>query len=206
VLLLNYNMVNFLMVGLIKSTLLENTMTSAERVLEYGQLEAEGSLESDHAPHQGDNHLWPSKGQMEFMHVSLTYSQGEESGEVMRPVLDNLSFSVAPGEKVFFDSIDDVQIFAPLFSLQIGIVGRTGAGKSSLAAALFRTVELSRGHISIDKIDVAQLGLHKLRSKLSVILQDPQLFSGTLRFNIDPGRNFNDKQIWDALDKVIGKM
>lgn len=96
-------------------------------------------------------------------------------------VLKGISFTVEGGEKV-------------------GIVGRTGAGKSSLTLALFRIIEAAGGSISIDGIDVAELGLHSLRSRLTIIPQDPVLFSGTLRMNIDPLDQYSDAEIWTALE------
>ena len=95
-------------------------------------------------------------------------------------MLKGISFSITPGEKV-------------------GIVGRTGAGKSSLTLALFRIIEPAGGAIEIDGISIAELGLHDLRPKLTILPQDPVLFSGSLRDNIDPFGHYNDTQIWDSL-------
>jgi ABC-type multidrug transport system fused ATPase/permease subunit len=91
-------------------------------------------------------------------------------------------------------------VFAP--EMQVGIVGRTGAGKSSLITALFRLAEVSSGRIQIDGIDTALIGLHDLRSKISIIPQEPVLFSGTLRENLDPFSKYSDAALWDALTKV----
>ncbi|KAJ2595376.1 hypothetical protein H4R99_005380 [Coemansia sp. RSA 1722] len=96
-------------------------------------------------------------------------------------VLDNLSFTVKRHEKV-------------------GIVGRTGAGKSSITYALMRLVEPESGHIKIDGIDISTLGLYDLRSKITIIPQDPVLFNGTIRDNLDPEQKYTDKEVWDAIN------
>ena len=83
---------------------------------------------------------------------------------------------------------------------KIGIVGRTGAGKSSLTLALFRIVEASEGSIIIDEQNIGFLGLGKLRSRLTIIPQDPVLFSGSMRMNLDPFNQYSDKNVWDALE------
>ncbi|CAG2238211.1 ABCC5 [Mytilus edulis] len=120
---------------------------------------------------------WPNEGRIIFSKVEMKYRDN------MQPVLRNISFDLHP-------------------QMKIGIVGRTGAGKSSLAAALFRLVQLSEGHIYIDGVDVSQIALKVLRSRLSTIPQDPVLFAGTLRYNLDPFGKHPDSELWSSLENV----
>lgn len=83
---------------------------------------------------------------------------------------------------------------------KVGIVGRTGAGKSSLTLCLFRILEAAGGRIVIDDVEVSILGLHQLRSRLTILPQDPVLFSGSLRMNLDPFDKYTDQQVWNALE------
>lgn len=136
----------------------ETDLVSVERVLTYSEIAQEAPPE---IPSNRPDPQWPSGGAIEFRNVVLRYREGLEL------VLQDTTFDVKPSEK-------------------IGIVGRTGAGKSSLMVALFRLVELTSGSILIDGVDISQIGLHDLRSKLSMIPQDPTLFEGTVRFNLDP--------------------
>ncbi|PNF26812.1 hypothetical protein B7P43_G17381 [Cryptotermes secundus] len=161
--------------GIRQSAELETQMTSVERVLEYSRIEKEPSLESPPGRKPKDD--WPSQGVIMFDKVFLTYSKDEP------PVLKNVSFVLRPAEKV-------------------GVVGRTGAGKSSLIAALFRLADISSGQIQIDGIDIASIGLHDLRSKISIIPQEPVLFSGSLRENLDPFSEYSDAALWAALAEV----
>lgn len=85
---------------------------------------------------------------------------------------------------------------------KIGVVGRTGAGKSSMMAVLFRLIEISSGSIIIDGVDISKLGLKRLRSRLSIIPQDPLIFSGTIRTNLDPFSQHDDAELWDALRRA----
>ncbi|XP_058461288.1 probable multidrug resistance-associated protein lethal(2)03659 [Malaya genurostris] len=160
--------------GMRQSAELENQMVSVERVTEYTNLKPEPPLESEHKYRPQRN--WPEDGMIKFSNVDLSYSDDGEK------VLKDLNFTIWPNEK-------------------IGIVGRTGAGKSSLIQALFRLAPYE-GVIEIDGLDTKTLGLKDLRSKISIIPQDPILFSGTLRSNLDPFEEKNDEQLWDVLDQV----
>uniref|UniRef100_A0A8C1SXZ8 ATP-binding cassette sub-family C member 5 n=1 Tax=Cyprinus carpio TaxID=7962 RepID=A0A8C1SXZ8_CYPCA len=154
----------------------EARFTSVERINHYiKNLESEGPRQicGSSAPASS----WPEEGRITFQNVEMRYRDD------LPLVLKNLSFSVLPEETV-------------------GIVGRTGSGKSSLGVALFRLVELSRGSIIIDGVNIAHIGLEDLRSKLSVIPQEPVLFIGTVRSNLDPWDQYTDAQIWEALEKT----
>uniref|UniRef100_A0A0U9HVH0 Putative ABCC protein n=1 Tax=Chrysomela populi TaxID=154003 RepID=A0A0U9HVH0_CHRPP len=150
---------------------LENQMTSVERVQEYADLQPEAE-ESVRKPPK----YWPERGAVEFRDMSLRYAPEQPC------VLKNLSFLVSAGEKV-------------------GIVGRTGAGKSSLIQALFRLASIE-GSILIDDVDTKSVSFKTLRSKISIIPQEPVLFSGTLRKNLDPFDEYKDETLWDALEQV----
>ena len=149
----------------------ETQMVSTERVLEYGKLEQEADFRIENRPLSVD---WPDKGCVIYNHVTLRYSRE------LPPVLKDITFKINPAERV-------------------GIVGRTGAGKSSLISVLFRLVEPDSGKVIIDSIDTQSLGLHELREKVSIIPQDPTLFSGTIRNNLDPFGVYTDDKLWDAL-------
>ncbi|XP_056634445.1 ATP-binding cassette subfamily C member 4-like isoform X1 [Diorhabda sublineata] len=151
-----------------------NQMTSVERILQYTKLDQEGPFESPKGKSPKEN--WPRRGRIEFRNLSLKYVENEP------PVLNNLNFFAMPGEK-------------------IGIVGRTGAGKSSLTAALFRLTTIE-GSIFIDGVDTTKLGLTDLRKRISIIPQEPVLFSESLRYNLDPLGEYDDRQIWDVLEQV----
>ncbi|XP_077091657.1 ATP-binding cassette sub-family C member 8 isoform X2 [Siphateles boraxobius] len=118
---------------------------------------------------------WPKYGEIQIQNLSVRYDTS------LRPVLRHVNAHIKPGQKV-------------------GICGRTGSGKSSFSLALFRMVDSFEGQIIIDGIDIAKLPLQTLRSKFSIILQDPILFSGTIRFNLDPERKATDKMLWEALE------
>ncbi|KAK0163812.1 hypothetical protein PV328_002505 [Microctonus aethiopoides] len=120
---------------------------------------------------------WPENGTIEFNNVALKYRENSPI------VLKNISFRVLAGEK-------------------LGIAGRTGSGKSSLISALFRLVELHNGCIKIDGIDISTISMKQLRSKLAIIPQDPMIFSGTIRFNLDPWKVKTDEELWIILEKT----
>jgi ATP-binding cassette, subfamily C (CFTR/MRP), member 4 len=149
-------------------------MVSVERVIEYTHLTPEAPTHTDVQPDEG----WPHAGQIEFNSLSLTYPSTNQR------VLNDISINVPPGCK-------------------IGIVGRTGAGKSSLLQALFRLVEPEPiNSIIIDGIPTGTLGLTDLRSRISIIPQEPFCFKGTIRYNLDPFGKYSDDQLWRALESV----
>ena len=149
----------------------ETNIVAVERLKEYSETQREANWEKE-----SDEKLktWPVKAKIQFKNASARYREG------LPLVLKNLSFEVEAEEKV-------------------GIVGRTGAGKSSVTLALFRIIELDSGQICIDDIDIATMGLHCLRNKLTIIPQEPVLFSGSLRMNLDPFNTYSDEDLWKAL-------
>jgi len=151
----------------------ETNIVAVERVKEYSEtLEQEASWE-DGQNKPADE--WPQSGAVTFQDYGMRYRAGLDL------VVKNISVDISGGQTV-------------------GIVGRTGAGKSSLTVALFRLVEPAEGRILIDGEDVAKLALHDLRKRLTIIPQDPVLFSGTLRVNLDPFNIHQDDEIWKALE------
>ncbi|XP_038064939.1 multidrug resistance-associated protein 4-like [Patiria miniata] len=155
-----------------QSAELENQMISVERVCEYIDIKPEAPLQTDHKPPSD----WPQCGGITLQDVSLRYS---DDGPL---VLREINCVIKPNEKV-------------------GIVGRTGAGKSSLMTVLMRLAEPT-GTVMIDGINTGLIGLHDLRKKVSFIPQDPVLFSGTLRKNLDPFSEHSDSDIWRAVEEV----
>ncbi|XP_069884465.1 ATP-binding cassette sub-family C member 3 [Dipodomys merriami] len=151
---------------------LESNIVAVERVKDYSRIETEAPwvIEGSRPPKD-----WPLKGEVKFQNYSVRYRPGLDL------VLRNLTLHVRGGEKV-------------------GIVGRTGAGKSSMTLSLFRILEAAEGEILIDGLNVANIGLHDLRSQLTIIPQDPILFSGTLRMNLDPFNHYSEEDIWKALE------
>ncbi|XP_058399729.1 ATP-binding cassette sub-family C member 2 [Diceros bicornis minor] len=150
---------------------IETNVVAVERINEYINVENEAPWVTDKRPPAG----WPSKGEIQFSNYQVRY----------RPELD----LVLKGITCDIKSTE-----------KIGVVGRTGAGKSSLTNGLFRILEAAGGQIIIDGVDIASIGLHDLREKLTIIPQDPILFSGTLRMNLDPFNNYSDEEIWEALE------
>ncbi|BBN11589.1 protein MpABCC11 [Marchantia polymorpha subsp. ruderalis] len=152
---------------------IENKMVAVERISQYSDLPSEAPLviEGSQPPPS-----WPQEGTIMLQDLKLRYRPNTPL------VLKGLSLTIRGGERV-------------------GVVGRTGSGKSTLLQALFRLVEPASGRIIVDGIDIGTLGLSDLRSKLAIIPQEPTLFEGTVRTNIDPLGVYSDKEIWDTLEK-----
>ncbi|TVU35823.1 hypothetical protein EJB05_17730, partial [Eragrostis curvula] len=155
------------------SCFLENKMVSVERIVQFTNIpsEAEWSIKGC-LPVAN----WPTDGAIDVIDLKVRYRPNSPV------VLKGVTISIHAGEK-------------------IGVVGRTGSGKSTLIQALFRMVEPSEGKIIIDGVDIGTLGLHDLRSKMGIIPQEPVLFEGTIRSNIDPLQQYSDHDIWLALDR-----
>ena len=152
-------------------------MTAVERVLEYCALEQEppAQVPKDQRPPTN----WPSRGTIAFEDVCMSHSPDPDAPLA----LSHISLDIHAAEK-------------------IGIVGRTGAGKSSFIQSLFRMGTLVQGHILVDGIDIASLGLDDVRRHISIIPQDPVLFTGTMRSNLDQFGDYADAEIWRALEQV----
>lgn len=153
------------------SSELETNIVAVERVHEYTKVKREAPWVTDKRP----PHSWPSKGEIQFVDYKVRYRPELEL------VLQGITCSIGSTEKV-------------------GVVGRTGAGKSSLTNCLFRVLEAAGGKIIIDGLDIATIGLHDLRQNLTIIPQDPVLFTGTLRMNLDPFDQYTDEEVWKALE------
>uniref|UniRef100_A0A3Q1HRQ0 ATP-binding cassette, sub-family C (CFTR/MRP), member 3 n=1 Tax=Anabas testudineus TaxID=64144 RepID=A0A3Q1HRQ0_ANATE len=151
---------------------LESNIVAVERVKEYSETKTEAPWDVEDKKPLPE---WPMEGNVQFYNYSVRYREGLDL------VLKNLTLDIKGGEK-------------------IGIVGRTGAGKSSMTLCLFRLLEAAAGEITIDKVKIAEIGLHDLRSKLTIIPQEPVLFSGTLRMNLDPFEKYSDEEVWKALE------
>ncbi|CAF95602.1 unnamed protein product [Tetraodon nigroviridis] len=152
---------------------LEVQMAAVKKVNSFLNTESEnydGSMDASQVPEN-----WPQSGEIKIQDLCVRYDP------VLKPVLKHVNAYITPGQKV-------------------GICGRTGSGKSSLSLAFFNMVDIFEGKIVIDGIDICQLPLQTLRSRLSIILQDPILFSGSIRFNLDPERTCSDERLWEALE------
>jgi ATP-binding cassette subfamily C (CFTR/MRP) protein 1 len=152
----------------------ESGLINVERIHQFTELPQELP---DIMPKNRPPKEWPTSGEIKFENVSMRYKTDSNL------VLKDISLTIKPGQTV-------------------GIVGRSGSGKTSLMLALFRMVELFSGRILIDSIDIAKIGLLDLRSKISIIPQEPTIFSGSLRSNIDPFGEHHDFEIWNALESV----
>ena len=165
------NVLNYLVVS---TSDIETNIVAVERIMEYGSLLQEADWESKES--QRPPETWPDKGQIKFEKFDMRYREG------MDLVLHSISCNIEAGEKV-------------------GIVGRTGAGKSSLTLGLFRLVEAAGGKILIDNKDTSLMGLHDLRKQITIIPQDPVIFSGSIRKNLDPFDDYTDDQVWKSLQQ-----
>uniref|UniRef100_H2NQ85 Multidrug resistance-associated protein 1 n=2 Tax=Pongo abelii TaxID=9601 RepID=H2NQ85_PONAB len=154
------------------SSEMETNIVAVERLKEYSETEKEAPWQiQETAPPSS----WPQVGRVEFRNYCLRYREDLDF------VLKHINVTINGGEKV-------------------GIVGRTGAGKSSLTLGLFRINESAKGEIIIDGINIAKIGLHDLRFKITIIPQDPVLFSGSLRMNLDPFSQYSDEEVWTSLE------
>ncbi|KAL5983764.1 ABC transporter C member 14 [Asimina triloba] len=155
------------------SCFVENRMVSVERVKQFTNIPSEAAWRiKDCLPSPN----WPTKGDVDLRSLQVRYRPNTPL------VLKGITLSIRGGQK-------------------IGIVGRTGSGKSTLIQAFFRVVEPSGGKIIIDGVDICKLGLHDLRSRFGIIPQEPVLFEGTVRSNVDPIGNYSDEEIWKSLER-----
>lgn len=152
----------------------QNLMLSVERIMEYDSVAPEAPAI---IPGRAPARPWPAAGVIEFRDVAMAYAPGAPLA------LRRVAFATRPCEK-------------------IGIVGRTGSGKSSLGFALFRVVEVAVGQVVVDGVDLARIGLRDVRTACCIIPQNPMLFSGTIRSNLDPLDENTDETLWDALRRV----
>ncbi|KAG9443772.1 hypothetical protein H6P81_015112 [Aristolochia fimbriata] len=155
------------------SCFVENRMVSVERIKQFTNIPSEAAWEiKDCLP----SPHWPTQGDIELHELQVRYRPSTPL------VLKGITLRIQGGEK-------------------IGVVGRTGSGKSTLIQALFRIVEPSGGQIIVDGVDICKLGLHDLRSRYGIIPQEPVLFEGTVRSNIDPIGRYSDEEIWKSLER-----
>ncbi|XP_022147026.1 putative ABC transporter C family member 15 [Momordica charantia] len=151
----------------------QKKIISVERILQYSKIKSEAPLVIEDCRPPSN---WPQEGSITFKNLQIRY------GDHLPDILKNISCTF-PGKK------------------KVGVVGRTGSGKSTLIQAIFRIIEPREGSIMIDNVDICKIGLHDLRSRLGIIPQDPSLFEGTVRGNLDPLEQYSDQEIWEALDK-----
>lgn len=155
---------------------IQNMMTSSQRIVEYTRLEIEDELQKDYDK-KLEEQKWPSEGRIEFDDVSMRYNEGLE------PAMNDLSCVIQPGMKV-------------------GIVGRTGAGKSTILQVLFRLTDSFKGSIKIDGHNIKDVGLHLLRKNIAYIPQAPFLIQGSIRENLDPFNEYSDEEINKTLEEI----
>jgi ABC-type multidrug transport system fused ATPase/permease subunit len=164
------NMLNFLLKSLSD---VETNIVSVERISEFSNINQEDDLDKNTDGEMLPRN-WPAYGSILIKDLYVKY----------RPDLDyalmDINAEIRPGEK-------------------IGVCGRTGSGKTTLASTLFRLIEPSSGQLFIDNINIGRLGLHRIREALTIIPQDPLLFSGSIRFNLDPFHKNSDSDLWQAL-------
>ena len=156
---------------------LESDSVAIERLREYEELPREDVWFTHEKENCAPLEKWPENGSISFEDYSTKYRAG------LKEVVKLLNFDIHDGEK-------------------LGICGRTGAGKSSLTLAIFRIIEATAGRIRIAERDISTVGLQDLRSQITIIPQDPVLFSGSLRMNLDPNCSFGDADIWKALGQA----
>nr|CAD7260956.1 unnamed protein product [Timema shepardi] len=187
--------------GMKQSTELSNNMMSVERILEYTRLEEEPLLQS--TPGKNPPEEWPKEGEIQLEHTFLKYAQNESY------VLKDINITIKPKEKKVEENglrWTECSLVTVGRSLRlIGVVGRTGAGKSSLITALLRLAPVE-GTVRIDGLDTKDIGLQDLRSRISTIPQDPILFLGTLRRNLDPFRRYQDCDLWRVLEDLVNAL
>ncbi|KAJ2085402.1 hypothetical protein EV179_006307 [Coemansia sp. RSA 487] len=154
----------------------EYTLERFQEIAKQKGMDINTNKAAESTPENKPPALWPKSGNVEIENLVAEYVPGV-------PVLHGISLSVRHGEK-------------------IGVVGRTGAGKSTMSLALLRFIEASKGRVVLDGVDISTIGLEDLRRNITIIPQDPVLFNGTVRYNIDPFEEYPDELIWDALRRT----
>lgn len=172
-------------------------MISVERILQYSKIPSEAPLVID------DHKLldnWPNVGSIVFKDLQVNKQVGANIHITIKVLNSEMSLFQVRYAEHFPAVLKNITCEFP-GGKKIGVVGRTGSGKSTLIQALFRIVEPSQGTIVIDNVDITKIGLHDLRSRLGIIPQDPALFDGTVRVNLDPLAQYTDRQIWEVKSK-----